>query len=118
MSRTEFQVRGRDLKQATQPIPLFSKPLLIADLDDGTLQPSIIKEEFSTLVELVLRDESIERLLGNDQTNDIFENHHVLSGQNAICGLFFLWKVKQVALMIRPDHARMVRAILSAARPA
>jgi hypothetical protein len=108
------------------PFPLLSKPLLLVNLDDGTLAPSntkedfgpsITKDEFSTLVELVLRDEPIERLFGDDKT-DIFEKFDVLSTQNVVGGFFFLWKVRQVALMIRPDHGRNVRALLTAAQNA
>jgi hypothetical protein len=101
-----------------RPIPILSKPLLLIDLDDGTPEASLTKEEFSSLVELVLRDEPIERLLGEAVTNDIFEKYDVLSVQNVVGGFFFLWKVRQVALMIRPNHSPNVRAMLSSARTA
>jgi hypothetical protein len=50
-----------------------------------------------------------EHLLGDHRTCKIFEKYDVLSVQNVVGELFFLWKVKQVALLIRPDHAPNVR---------
>jgi hypothetical protein len=85
-----------------RPIPLFSKPLLVMDLDDGTLQPSITKEEFSTLVELVLRDESIERLLGDDRTNDIFEKYDVLAVQKCRWRIFLSMEGQPSSAIDRP----------------
>jgi hypothetical protein len=111
-----FNFRYEAVVWNKQPIPLFTKPILILNLDDGASQPSITKEEFSRLIKLVLRDEPIECLVRNDVTNDVFKKCDVLSVHNDNGALFFLRKVKQVALMIRADHAPNVRAILSAAR--
>jgi hypothetical protein len=85
----DFNFRYEAAIWKKRPIPVFSKPLVIVNLDDGTRQPSITKEEFSTLVELVLRDEPIEHLLSDDRPYNMFEKYDVLSVQNVVGELFW-----------------------------
>ena len=47
----------------------------------------------------------------DDVTNDVFEKYDFLSVHNDNGAFFFLRKVKQVALMIRPNHIPNVRAV-------
>jgi len=59
-------------------------------LDDGTPEPPITKEEISTLIELVLRDEPIEHLLCDNGKHDSFKKYDVLSVHNITGEFFFL----------------------------
>lgn len=73
---------------------LFSKPLLIINLDDGLRQIAI--DDFKAFVTMLLTEERLKDLSSDLNSRKIFEKHGYMVASYDIWSIFYLSKVKDM----------------------